>query len=118
MRQRTIISGAAVGVAVLVAAGAAAAPRLLRRLRSRKVDTVPFEAPLGDPEAPFDPEANAAVRDELRTRISDLETAPAEPVTLEPDLIVEGVSGPDAETEAARARLRQKAAEAKHQFRS
>ena len=116
MRQRTIISGAAAGAAIVIAAGAALAPRAWRRLRGGKpvVDTYEsdFDAPYGDPEA------NAALRDELRTKISDLETAPEAPVAtpVEADLIVDGVVGPDPATEAARARLRQKAAEAKQKF--
>ena len=122
MRQRTIISGAAAGAAIVIAAGAALAPRAWRRLRGGKpvVETYEsdFDAPYGDPEADFDPEANAALRDELRTKISDLETAPEAPVAtpVEADLIVDGVVGPDPATEAARARLRQKAAEAKQKF--
>ena len=96
--------------------------RYRRRLRGGKpaVDTYEsdFDAPYGDPEADFDPEANAALRDELRTKISDLETAAEAPVATpgEADLIVDGVVGPDPATEAARARLRQKAAEAKQKF--
>ncbi len=124
MRQRTVISGAAAGVAIVIAAGVAVAPRAWRRLRRGKQSDTGFESdyaePLGDPEATFDPEANAALREELRDKINDMDAVPEAPVAtpVEPDLIVEGVSGADPAIDAARTRLRQKAAEAKQSFRN
>ncbi len=123
MRQRTIISGAAAAAAIAAAAAVAAAPRAWRRLRRRddapEVVASPFSEPLGDPEAPFDPEANAALREELRDRISTLDETPAPPPapTVE---VLDAVppAGSDPETEAARARLREKAAAAKRSFSS
>ncbi len=124
MRQRTVISGAAAGAAILIAAGVAMAPRAWRRLRRGKQSDTGFVSdyaePLGDPEATFDAEANAALREELRDKINDMDAVPEAPVAtpVEPDLIVEGVSGADPAIDAARARLRQKAAEAKQSFRN
>ncbi len=124
MRQRTVISGAAAGAAIVIAAGVAMAPRAWRRLRRGKQSDTGFASdyaePLGDPESEFDPEANAALREELRDKINDMNAVPEAPVAtpVEPDLIVEGVSGADPAIDAARARLRQKAAEAKQSFKN
>jgi hypothetical protein len=59
----------------------------------------------------------------LRAKVSDLGAQSAEPVApvavpVEPDLIVEGVPGADPAADAARARLRQKAADATESFRN
>ena len=135
MRNAKLITGAAAGAALLVAAGAAAAPRVWRRLRRGSTDeevfTDTFESDypgppadgLGDPETPVDEEANAALREELRAKVSDLGAQSVEPVApvavpVEPDLIVEGVPGADPAADAARARLRPKAADATESFRS
>ena len=124
MRQRTLISAAAAGAVIAVAAGAAAVPRVWRRLRREPAVEVPFGGPFderfGDPEGPIDPDANAAVRDELRDRISDLDVEPEAPVAtpVEPDLIVEGVAGDDPAVDEARARLRQRVDDAKRSFRA
>ena len=134
MRNAKLIGGIATGAALLVAAGVAAAPRALRRLRGgEQADdafadgfesdyAIPDDATFGDPEAPVDEAANAALREELREKVSGLDARPAEPVTppatpVEADLIIEGVPGSDPATDAARARLRQKAADAKESFR-
>lgn len=123
MRQRTVISGAAAAAALAAAAAVAAAPRAWRRLRRREAEPevveTPFTEPLGDPEAPYDPEANAALREELRDRISTLDETPAPPPA--PAVEVLDAAPPaasDPETEAARARLREKAAAAKRSFSS
>ncbi len=135
MRNARLIGGAAAGAALVVAAGVAAAPRAWRRLRGgapaeeafsdafESDYAVPADATFGDPEAPVDEEANAALREELREKVGQLDAEPAPPTApvatpVEPDLIVEGVPGSDPATEAARARLRQKAADAKESFRS
>ena len=139
MRNAKLIGGAAAAAALLVAAGVASAPRAWRRLRGGKAvdDTfaeefegayqsdyvVPDDATFGDPEAPVDEEANASLREELREKVSNLDAQPEEPVApvatlVEPDLIVEGVPGSDPATDAARARLRQKAADATESFRT
>ncbi|MGI9187618.1 MAG: hypothetical protein ACR2J9_08925 [Gaiellales bacterium] len=139
MRNAKLIGGAAAAAALLVAAGVASAPRAWRRLRGGEstddafVDevvaayesdyAVPDDATFGDPEAPVDEEANAALREELREKVSGLETQPDEPIApvatpVVADLIVEGVPGSDPATDAARARLRQKAADATDAFRS
>lgn len=139
MRNAKLIGGAAAAAALVVAAGVASAPRAWRRLRGGHTaeDTfaeefegayesdfaVPEGATFGDPEAPVDEEANAALREELREKVSSLETQPEEPVApvatpVVADLIVEGVPGSDPATDAARARLRQKAADARESFRS
>lgn len=126
MRQRTVISGAAAAAALAAAAAVAAAPRAWRRLRRREAEPEvvesPFTEPLGDPEAPFDPEANAALREELRDRISTLDETPAPPPTPPVEVLDALDATPpaasDPETEAARARLREKAAAAKRSFSS
>lgn len=123
MRQRTIVSAAVAGSAIVLAAGAAAVPRAWRRLRRRggadpAVDD-PFAGPYGDPEAAWDPAANAALRDELKERVAEVQREPEAPVAepVEPDLIVEGVPGSDPGLEAARARLRERAERARDGFR-
>ncbi len=118
MRQRTLISGAAAGAAIIIATAAATAPRAWRRLRRRSdapdvVDT-PFSEPLGDPEAAFDPEANAALREELRDRVHDLQEV-VDPPSAPADAALPAPAS-DPETEAARARLREKAAAARQSF--
>ncbi len=135
MRNAKLIGGAAAAAALVVAAGVASAPRAWRRLRGGHAaeDTfaeafesdyaVPDDATFGDPEAPVDEEANAALREELREKVSSLEAQPEEPVApvatpVVADLIVEGVPGSDPATDAARARLRQKAADARESFKS
>ncbi len=139
MRNARLIGGAAAAAALLVAAGVASAPRAWRRLRGGEAtqDTfaedvegayesdyaVPDDATFGDPEAPVDEAANAALREELREKVSSLEAQPEEPVApvatpVVADLIVEGVPGSDPATDAARARLRQKAADASESFKS
>jgi hypothetical protein len=135
MRNVKLIGGVAAGAALLVAAGVASAPRAWRRLRGGEPAdelyveefesdyAVPDDATFGDPEAPVDEAANAALREELREKVSGLNAQPEEPTApvatpVEPDLIVEGVPGSDPATEAARARLRQKAADATESFRT
>lgn len=135
MRNVKLIGGVAAGAALLVAAGVASAPRAWRRLRGGEpaaeldVDAfesdyaVPDDATFGDPEAPVDEAANAALREELREKVSGLSEQPDEPIApvatpVEPDLIVEGVPGSDPATEAARARLRKKAADATESFKN
>ncbi len=128
MRNAKLISGAAAAGALLIAAGVASAPRIWRRLRSsapveetfESDYTIPHDATFGDPEAPVDEAANAALREELRQKVGNLDAEPlAPPATpVEADLILEGVPGPDPAADAARARLRQKAADAKDSFRS
>lgn len=135
MRNVKLIGGVAAGAALLVAAGVASAPRAWRRLRGGEPAdelyveefesdyAVPDDATFGDPEAPVDEAANAALREELREKVSGLNTQPDEPVApvatpVEPDLIVEGVPGSDPATEAARARLRKKAADATESFKN
>jgi hypothetical protein len=135
MRNVKLIGGVAAGAALLVAAGVASAPRAWRRLRGGEPTdelyveefesdyAVPDDATFGDPEAPVDEAANAALREELREKVSGLNTQPDEPVApvatpVEPDLIVEGVPGSDPATEAARARLRKKAADATESFKN
>jgi len=123
MRQRTVVSAAVAGSALVLAAGAAAVPRVWRRLRRRggpeAVVEDPFAGPYGDPEAAWDPAANAAVREELKERVADVQREPEAPVAepVEPDLIVEGVPGSDPGLEAARARLRERAERAREGFR-
>lgn len=135
MRNVKLIGGVAAGAALLVAAGVASAPRAWRRLRGGETAeesyveefesdfAIPDDATFGDPEAPVDEAANAALREELREKVSSLNTQPEEPIApiatpVEADLIVEGVPGSDPATDAARARLRQKAADAKESFRN
>lgn len=135
MRNARLIGGVAAGAALLVAAGVASAPRAWRRLRGgapvedafaedfESDYAIPDDATFGDPEAPVDEAANAALREELREKVSNLDTQPEAPVApvatpVEADLILEGVPGSDPATDAARARLRQKAADAKESFRS
>ncbi len=131
MSKAKLITGAAAAAAVAVAAGAAAAPRAWRRLRGRRAEeawdsgfesdfAVPEGATYGDPEAPVDEAANAALREELRERVEEIVEEPVAeaPTAVEADLIVEGVPGSDLATEAARARLRDKAQAAKESFRS
>ena len=123
MRQRTIVSAAVAGSAIAIAAGVAAVPRAWRRLSRRgggdAVVDDPFAGPYGDPEAAWDPAANAALRDELKERVADVQREPEAPVAepVEPDLIVEGVPGADPGLEAARARLRERAERARDGFR-
>jgi len=123
MRQRTVVSAAVAGSALVLAAGAAAVPRVWRRLRRRggpeAVVEDPFAGPYGDPEAAWDPAANAAVREELKERVADVQREPEAPVAepVEPDLIVEGVPGSDPGLDAARARLRERAERAREGFR-
>ena len=117
MGRAKLITGAA---AAVVVAGAAAAPRVWRRLRRSAPEeawesdfTIPEDATFGDPEAPVDEAANAALREELREKVEAIAEEP-----VEADLIVEGVPGADPAAEAARARLRDKAQAAKDAFRS
>ena len=117
MGRAKLITGAA---AAVVVAGAAAAPRVWRRLRRGGSDdawesdfSIPDDATFGDPEAPVDEAANAALREELREKVEAIAEEP-----VEADLIVEGVPGSDPAAEAARARLRDKAQAAKDAFRS
>ena len=117
MGRAKLITGAA---AAVVVAGAAAAPRVWRRLRRGAPEeawesdfTIPDDATFGDPEAPVDEAANAALREELREKVEAIAEEP-----VEADLIVEGVPGSDPAAEAARARLRDKAQAAKDAFRS
>ena len=117
MGRAKLITGAA---AAVVVAGAAAAPRVWRRLRRSAPEeawesdfTIPDDATFGDPEAPVDEAANAALREELREKVEAIAEEP-----VEADLIVEGVPGSDPAAEAARARLRDKAQAAKDAFRS
>jgi hypothetical protein len=123
MRNAKLIGGIATGAALLVAAGVAAAPRALRRLRGgEQADDAFADGFESDYAIPDDEAANAALREELREKVSGLDARPAEPVTLpatpvEADLIIEGMPGSDPATDAARARLRQKAADAKESFR-
>ena len=76
--------------------------------------------PPGDPDSAFAEEANAALRQQLRSRIDDLEARPIEQLLgpLDPDLVVDAAMMSTEATAAARARLRQKAAAASRQFRS
>ena len=76
--------------------------------------------PPGDPDSAFAEEANAALRQQLRSRIDDLEARPIEQLLgpLDPDLVVDAAMMSTEATAAARARLRQKAATASRQFRS
>ena len=131
MRNAKLLTGAAAAVVLAVAAGATAAPRAWRRLRGGHPEqdwdagfesdfAVPEGATYGDPEAPVDEAANAALREELRERVEEIVDEPVAeaPTAVEADLVVEGVPGSDPATEAARARLREKAQAAKESFRS
>ena len=135
MRSPKLIGGAAAAAAIAIAAGVAAAPRAWRRLRAGRgaeatwddADAgfgsdfaVPEGAAYGDPEAPVDEAANAALRDELREKVGALAEEPVAeaPTPVEADLVVDGVPGADPAAEAARERLRRKAEAAKDAFRS
>ena len=143
MASFRLVSGLVAGAAIAAAAGVAAAPRVWRRVRGGDDnadlwgdDAWPDEEYLSDFDEPtaeepitattvVEPEPTFGVdeptdeggeaeflREELRERLEDL--PPAVPSVAEP--IAEATTG-DGDTEAARARLRARAAVAREAFR-
>lgn len=143
MASFRLVSGLVAGAVVAAAAGVAAAPRVWRRVRGGGDDAdlwvddawpdedylSDFDEPTASEEPPITPTAiiepetafgadeptdeggeAEMLREELRERLTDL--PPAAPTVVDP------VAAPaDGDTEAARARLRARAAEAREAFR-